>query len=126
MTYDKEVIDAMLKAGAKLKEKIEIMNHNDMIDKDSLTGEDVKVKKPKAVKDDTIDKITGIREPWGEQTKKSIMKNEEEMCDRPKCRQKATMKNALSGGKMCEYHFNADSNRQPQRGLGMKHWVPIV
>ena len=69
MTYDKEIIDAMLKAGAKLKEKMEIMNHNDMIDKDSLTGEDVKVKKPKAVKDDTIDKITGIREPWGEQKK---------------------------------------------------------
>mgnify|MGYP001370846040 FL=1 len=36
----------------------------------SLTGEDVKVKKPKAVKDDTIDKITGIREPWGEQKKR--------------------------------------------------------
>ena len=54
-----------------------------------------------------------------------IMINEEEMWDMPKCRRKAVMKNPWASGQLCRYHFNHQSSRQPQRGLGMKHWVPI-
>ena len=59
---------------------------------------------------------------------KNILKeelNEEKMCDMPHCRSKAKMKNPLASGKLCSTHFNMANNREPQKGIGLRHWVAI-
>ena len=120
VTKEERMATLMKQAAEKA---IEILNANDF-NEDDLSGEDVKVKKPKAEK---VADAKGGDEQADNRTSRDVKKAMENLdshgeCEVPTCSRPAEMVCRFHGGGLCRVHYQRLSMQEPSE---MHDWVPI-
>lgn len=130
VTREERMVTLMKQAAEKA---IEILNANDF-NEDDLTGEDVKVKKPKAEKvsdakggDEQADNRTrdAVGSDGNQVMKKIIKSIPIEKCDvyESGCKNDAAMFSTINCGKLCQTCYDEMKKRNPRFAIG---WKPFT